>query len=147
VTTKTLLSLIALLLLAANAWAQELIHGRTVGISDGETIEVLTAENQVLHVRVAWIDAPEVGQAFGRRAKQFMSALAFGRDVELGPQAIDRYGRTVAMVFVDGRDVGLELIKEGLAWTYEPYLPEASSEIQAKYSVAETAARVSRPGL
>lgn len=60
---------------------------------------------------MAWIDAPELGQAFGRRAKQLMSALVFGKDVELHPRGVDRYARTVAMVFVDGRDVGLELIK------------------------------------
>src|SRR6516164_7588293 len=88
-----------------------------------------------------------MGQAFGRRAKQLMSALVFGKDVELRPHTIDRYGRTVAMVFVDGRDVGLELIKQGLAWAYEHYLPEASAEIQAQYTAAETAARVSRRGL
>jgi endonuclease YncB( thermonuclease family) len=55
-----------------------------------------------------------MGQAFARRAKQAMSELVFGNDVELRPHAIDRYGRTVAMVFVDGRDVGLELIRAGL---------------------------------
>jgi hypothetical protein len=64
----------------------------------------------LLRIRVSWINAPELGQAFGRRAKQIMSALVFGKDVELHQHAIDRYGRTVAMVFVDGRDVGLELI-------------------------------------
>ena len=63
-----------------------------------------------------------------------MSTLVFGKDVELRPHAIDRYGRTVAMVFVDGRDVGLELIKTGLAWAYEHYLPEASPDIQAQYT-------------
>jgi micrococcal nuclease len=75
-----------------------------------------------------------------------MSVLTFGKDVELRPHAIDRYGRTVAMVFVGGRDVGLELIKAGLAWAYDHYLPEASPEIQAKYAALETAARVSRLG-
>jgi endonuclease YncB( thermonuclease family) len=51
------------------------------------------------------------------------------------------------MVFVGGRDVGLELIKEGLAWSYDQYLPEASPEIQVQYPAAENAARVSRLGL
>ena len=144
---KTLLSLSALLLLATHVLAQDVIRGRTVAVTDGDTIKVLTAENQLLRVRVAWIDAPEMGQAFGRRAKQFMSALVFGKDVELRPLAIDRCGRTVAMVFVDGRDVGLELVKAGLAWAYDHYLPEASPEIQVKYAALETAARVSRLGL
>jgi endonuclease YncB( thermonuclease family) len=117
--TKTILCLLGLLLLATYTLAQDVIRGRCVAVSDGDTIKVLVTGRELLRIRVAWIDAPEMGQPFGRRAKQFMSALVFGKDVELHPHAIDRYGRTVAMVFVDGRDVGLELIKAGLAWAYE----------------------------
>jgi micrococcal nuclease len=65
--------------------------------SDGDKIKALTAKNQLLRARIAWIDAPEMGQAFGRRAKQFMSALVFGKDVELRPHSIHRCGRTVAI--------------------------------------------------
>jgi Staphylococcal nuclease homologue len=104
---------------------------------------VLTAETQLLRVRVAWIDAPERSQAFGQRAKQAMSSLVFGKDVERF-HAIDRYGRLVCMVFVDGQDAGLELIKEGFAWVYSKYLPEASGEIQQSYTAAEAAARAAR---
>ena len=117
-----------------HAFGQDVIYGRVVAVTDGDTIKVLTAENQLLRVRVAWIDAPEMGQAFGRRARQLMSALVFGKDAELRPHTIDRYGRTVAMLFADGRDVGLELIKQGLAWAYEHYLPQANPEIQARAS-------------
>jgi endonuclease YncB( thermonuclease family) len=145
---KCVLYLFALLLLAPQLFGQQQIErGRVVGISDGDTISVLTTDKQLLRIRVAWIDAPEMGQAFGYRAKQAMSELVFGKEVELRPHTIDRYGRTVAMVFVDGRDVGLELIKEGLAWAYDHYLPEASPEIQAQYPAAETAARGSQLGL
>jgi endonuclease YncB( thermonuclease family) len=52
-----------------------------------------------------------MGQAFGQRAKQAMSTLVFGKDVELRFHTVDRYGRLVCMVFVDGTDAGLELIK------------------------------------
>ena len=54
---------------------------------------------------------------------------------------------TVAMVFVDGTDAGLELIKEGFAWAYAKYLPEASVETQQSYTAAEAAARAARIGL
>jgi endonuclease YncB( thermonuclease family) len=127
---EPLLSLLAWLLLAACAWSQDVIGGRTVAVTDGDTIKVLTAENQLLRVRVAWIDAPEMGQAFGRRAKQAMSELVFGKEVELRTNGLDRYGRTLAVVFVDGTDAGLELIKEGFAWAYTKYPPEASVETQ-----------------
>ena len=145
--TKTLHSLLALLLLAAQVFAQDVINGRCVGVHDGDTIQVFAPGRPLLRIRLAFCDAPEMGQAFGYRAKQAMSELVFGKEVELHPHTIDRDGRTVAMVFVESRDVGLELIKEGLAWAYDHYLPEASPEIQAQYPAAETAARVSRLGL
>ena len=90
----------AWLLLAAHAFAQDVIRGRCVAVSDADTIKVLATGRELLRIRVAWIDAPEMGQAFGRRVKQFMGALVFGKYVELRPQAIDRYGRTVATAFV-----------------------------------------------
>jgi endonuclease YncB( thermonuclease family) len=69
------------------------------------------------------------------------------KDVELRFHTVDRYGRLVCMVFSDGTDAGLELIKEGLAWAYAKYLPEASVAIQQSYPAAEAAARASRVGL
>jgi endonuclease YncB( thermonuclease family) len=139
--------LLAWLLLATHALAQDVIHGRVVGVTDGDTIKVLTAEKQLIRVRVAWIDAPESSQSFGQRAKQAMSALVFGKDVELRFHTVDRYGRLVCMVFSDGTDAGLELIKEGLAWAYSKYLFEASVETQQSYTAAEAAARAARIGL
>jgi endonuclease YncB( thermonuclease family) len=141
------LSLVAWLLLAVHALAQDVIHGRVTAVNDGDTIKVLTAEKQLLRVRVAWIDAPESSQAFGQRAKQAMSVLVFGKDVELRFHTVDRYGRLVCMVFVDGTDAGLELIKEGFAWAYAKYLPEASLDIQQSYTAAEAAARAQAIGL
>jgi endonuclease YncB( thermonuclease family) len=57
-----------------------------------------------------------------------MSELVFGYDVELRPHTIDRYGRLVAIVFVGGKDAGLELLKAGMAWpttgiSYKPRKP------------------------
>ena len=101
--------LFALLFFCGPAVAQESIwYGCCVGVSDGDTIKVLTDAKQQIRVRIAFIDAPEKGQAFGRRAKEAMSELVFGKDVELRPHTIDRYGRLVARVFVEGRDAGVK---------------------------------------
>jgi endonuclease YncB( thermonuclease family) len=112
-----------------------------------DTIKVLATGRELLRIRLAWIDAPERGQAFGSRAKQAMNELVFGKDVELRFHTVDRYGRLVCMVFVDDTDASLELIKEGLAWAYAKYLPEASVAIQQNYTAAEAAARAARIGL
>ena len=64
------------------------IHGRITGIVD--TINVLILGKQHIRVRLAFVDAPERGQAFGQRAKQAKSELVFGKDVKLRPHTIDR---------------------------------------------------------
>jgi endonuclease YncB( thermonuclease family) len=116
---------------------QEPIRGRIIAVVDGDTVKVLTAAKQQIRVRLAFVDAPEKGQAFGQHAKQAMSELVFGKDVELHPHSIDRYGRLVAVVYVNGTDAGLELLKEGLCWVYEKYVVQAAAEIQTRYRDAQ----------
>jgi endonuclease YncB( thermonuclease family) len=143
-----LAALLSLLLVTAVLGQGPIVmHGKVIGISDGDTIKVLVAGRQLIKVRVSWIDAPEMHQAFGYRAKQAMSELVFGKDVELRPQAIDRYGRLVAQVFVNGNDAGLEMLRLGLAWVFESYIKEASAGIQASYRQAQEEARAKRSGL
>lgn len=136
------------LLFAVYADAQATtLRGRCVAVIDGDTVEVVIDQHQLLRIRVAWIDAPEIGQAFGNAAKQAMARLVFGREVELRPHVWDRYGRLVAMVIVDHTDAGLELVKQGLAWAYWRYLPEASADIQDSYRTAHETAQANRLGL
>jgi|SRR6516164_7223679 endonuclease YncB( thermonuclease family) len=123
------------------------IHGRITGIVDGDTINVLILRKQQIRVRIAFIDAPEKGQAFGERAKQVMSELVFGKDVKLRPHTIDRDGRLVARVLIDNQDAGLELLKQGLCWVYEKYIPEATIDIEASYRAAQATAQSDKLGL
>jgi micrococcal nuclease len=134
--------------LAPSVLGQELEnHGRVVGVTDGDTLKILVGDQKLLRVRLAFCDAPEKKQAFGSRAKQAMSELVFGKDIDLRLHAMDRYGRTVAQVRVDGKDVGLEMVREGMAWVYEHYITEASSEVQESYRKAQEEAKAKRHGL
>lgn len=123
------------------------MRGKVVGVSDGDTVKVLVADQHFIGVRIAFLDSPEMHQAFGYRAKQAMRELVFSREVELRPHAIDRYGRLVAQVFVNGTDAGLEMISQGYAWCYERYMPEAGPDIQTRYRKAQDEARAKRLGL
>jgi endonuclease YncB( thermonuclease family) len=123
------------------------IHGRITGIVDGDTINVLIRGKQQIRVRIAFIDAPEKGQPFGQRAKQALRELVFGKDVKLRPHSIDRHGRLVARVLVDGQDAGLELLKQGLCWVYEKYVAQATTDIEASYRAAQATAQSDKLGL
>jgi micrococcal nuclease len=136
------------LLLASDALSQEaIVAARVVGVVDGDTVKALVAGNELLRIRLSWIDAPEKSQAFGQRSKQHLSELVFGREVELHIHGLDRYGRTLAVIFVNSIDANLEQVRSGMAWCYTRYLSEAPPDIQPSYQQAETVAREERRGL
>jgi endonuclease YncB( thermonuclease family) len=104
--------------------------GEVVGVSDGDTITVLV-NREARKVRLYGIDTPERKQAFGMKAKQFTSSLAFGKNVTVTVMNKDRYGRYVAIVRLDdGRILNRELVRHGYAWWYSSYAPK-DKELQA----------------
>ncbi len=102
------------LVLLSSFFAPDSFSARCIGVSDGDTIVVLRDRSSI-KVRLEGIDCPERGQDFGHKAKQFTSRLVFGKTVKIDAIGQDRYGRIVARVVVDGKDVSVELLKLGLA--------------------------------
>jgi len=90
-------------------------------VHDGDTKTVLTAGNVQLKIRLEEIDAPEIKQPFGQQSKQALSALVFGKVVEIWSTGKDRYCRTRARIFVDGTDVNLAMVRSGMAWRFDRY--------------------------
>ncbi|PRY05712.1 endonuclease YncB(thermonuclease family) [Pontibacter ummariensis] len=94
---------------------------KVIGIKDGDTIELLR-NGQAVTVRLYGVDTPEKTQAFGQRARQYTSDLAFGKNVRLIAHNTDRYGRTVGTIILpDGRSLNEELVRNGYAWHYKAY--------------------------
>lgn len=51
------------------------------------------------------VDAPEMSQSGGSEAKQKLESLIFGKEVVYEVQARDDYGRIIAQVWVDKKNV------------------------------------------
>jgi micrococcal nuclease len=112
----------------------ETFTGNCVGVHDGDTISVMKA-GRAVKIRLEGIDCPEMGQDFGTRVKTFTSGMVFGKGVQVKEYNLDKYGRMVARVYVQGRDVSLELVKAGLAWHFKKYSSDpilAEAEEQAR---------------
>ena len=60
-------------------------------------------------VRIANVDAPELGTCGGRTAKKALEELIDGKTVHLKPKAVDKYDRLVAEVSHNGVDIALFL--------------------------------------
>jgi endonuclease YncB( thermonuclease family) len=127
--------------------AAKVIHGRVVGVSDGDSVTVLDAQKTQYKIRLAGIDAPERAQAYGQKAKESLSDLVFGKTVEVEWSKQDRYGRIVGMITLAGVDINLEQIKRGMAWHYKQYQNEQSPEDRVAYAQSESQARDKKLGL
>lgn len=95
--------------------------GTVIGVTDGDSIVVLTVSNKQIKVRLEGIDCPELGQDFGEEAKQVTVGLCFKMKVRIEETGKDRFGRTLAFVFVNEVCLNKELLKEGMAWHYKKY--------------------------
>ncbi|MCM3871714.1 MAG: thermonuclease family protein [Pyrinomonadaceae bacterium] len=123
------------------------LAGRVVAIADGDTITILDIGRAQHRIRLTGIDAPESRQAFGTVSKQNLSRLIFGKLVIVEYNKLDKYGRVVGKVILDGRDICLEQVRAGLAWHYKQYEAEQDLEDRRSYGAAERAAREQALGL
>jgi len=127
-----------------------------INVADGDTLTVLDDQRRSHKVRLAGIDAPERGQAFGRRATEALALLTKNQRVTVDGGKTDRYQRRIGIVrvaptecsaCVPSVDVGLALIGVGLAWHYRAYAREQSTANREQYQQAEAGARVRHDGL
>ena len=89
---------------------------------DGDTCTTTTGE----WVRLACIDTPElVGMRAepvpAKAARDFLRNLVVGKKVRIRRITEDRYGRTVAELFVGERNVQRDMVATGHAEVYQRY--------------------------
>ncbi len=138
--------LVSFLLAFVDARADVLI-GKVVGITDGDTITVLDGDKTQHKIRLMGIDAPEKKQEFGNESKKALSNYIYQKEVIVEYKKQDRYKRKVGKVIFDKQDICLQMIKDGLAWHYKDYEKEQSKTDRDLYSQAELKARNEKVGL
>jgi micrococcal nuclease len=116
------------------------LEGMVVSVTDGDTIKLLR-DNKQYRIRLNGIDAPEMGQAYGMKAKEALASLVAGKQVEVVVRDTDRYGRYVGDVIVDGKSANAELVAVGFAWHYLEYSKDDT------LAALEKAAREKKLGL
>lgn len=129
---------------------------QVTSVSDGDTFTAVTADGERVRIRLLGIDAPETardGQPAECGAKQAadeLRSLIAGRSVTVTSDPVgdevDRFGRRLAYVTVDGRDVALALTHAGMA---EAWYPASAPEPTryGDYRKAERTARAANTGL
>ncbi len=108
-------------------------------VQDGDTFKL--PDNKT-RVRLWGIDAPEMGQAYADESRARLKELCEGKAVRLEIKDTDQYGRKVAVVWIKKKNINLQMVKEGLAWHYAYFAPDAKD-----LAAAEKAARKAHKGL
>ena len=121
------------------SWAD--FGARVVAVHEGDHLTI-HHEGRSETIYLKDIDCPELKQPYGKQAKHASAAYVGNREVVVRALKRDRDGRATAEILLqDGRNVGHELLKEGLAWW------QRSASNDASLEVLEELARASRKGL
>lgn len=116
--TTALLSIGFLVFSQAAAAAGPTLSGTVVAVHGGDTLTVQSGSS-LYKVRLSDVDAPEMGQVFGKQAQQFTEQSVLGQQVWVTVFWVDMQGRRIGEVITeDGRVLNEELVHAGLAWYY-----------------------------
>jgi len=119
-------------------------------ITDGDTVQAITPEGTKLKVRLYGIDAPETakgkvpGEPFGSDARHHLASLVGQKAVRVEIHDIDHYRRMVAIIWLNERNVNLEMITAGMAEAYREYLKQP---YRTPFLQAEQEAKAQRKGI
>ena len=115
-------------------WTVRVVH-------DGDTVTCHDTDGRPHRIRLVGIDAPELEQAHGRVARGALARKLAERRVAVASRGFDKHGRLLATLWIDDRDINLEMVEEGHAWVFGGFAPDP--ELVA----AESRARGARLGL
>jgi endonuclease YncB( thermonuclease family) len=103
---------------------------KVVRVYDGDTLKAAGHDIEI-KVRLVGIDAPETskkkrepGQPYSQKATKHLVSLVLNKIVDVKGYGTDRYGRILGVVFVNGKNVNIEMIKAGLAEVYRGKQPK-----------------------
>ena len=110
--TRATIGAIVLFLSMASPSAAARLSGRIVNTGDGDTLRA-NLNGKLTTIRLGCVDAPEKKQQYGATsAARLAGLLPRGTAIELRVMDLDRYGRTVGEIYVGGRSVNLQLVRD-----------------------------------
>lgn len=100
------------------------VRGKVVSVVDGNTLEVISTEQETYRIVLAGIDCPEEGQPYAEQAKKFLEESLLRKSVDVKLLGKDRWGNYLGEIMITKVEVNTELVKRGLAWCNEKNTPE-----------------------
>jgi micrococcal nuclease len=145
---KILIQLFIIVLLSSPTLAASY---KVTRVYDGDTV-LCVQDGVQIKVRLVGIDAPEIshnkreaGQPYSQQSMKYLAGLVLNKTVEIKGYGNDQYNRVLGELFIDNKNINLEMIKTGLA---EAYKGKAAKGFNTdSYIVSEAAAKKSSKGM
>ena len=116
-----------------------------VEVSDGDTLKLSDGKT----FRLYGVNAPEVKEPFFEEAKAFTENLVLGKEISFEQEEnykVDKFGRELGYVFIDGVNLNIELVRNGLARVVL-YEKRAKIKYQDELLSAEKSAKEMKLGI
>ena len=126
-------------------------HFKVVRVYDGDTVKAVGHDIEI-RVRLVGIDAPETskakhkpGQPYGKKAGKYLAGLVLNKIVDIKGYGSDRYGRILGEIFIEDKNVNLEMVETGYAEVYSGQPPRGF--YLSAYQMVEKKARHANLGI
>lgn len=133
------------------------IEGHVVDVYDGDTITVMDKDRNEWKVKLAAVDAPELGQTFGKKAKKELVELVIDRPVTVTFDRTEGGDRIVGIVELESQreilvsvfpiNINKYLVGQGFAWYDRSFERDQDVDERKLYSKLEADARQGKKGL
>ena len=124
---KALMSIICFLFLPTSSLANPF---KVTEVCDGDTIKV-KGYGVEIKLRLAGIDAPETtknkigfGQRYSQEARGYLSGMVLNKTIEIKGHGYIHFDLMLGTVFLDGKNINLEMVRAGLAEVYRREPPK-----------------------
>lgn len=110
----------------AESYTENLIWGKVVDISDGDTLTMQGDGKKMIRVQLAYIDAPDLDDNSGETQPLYRESTNALREMTLNKEVIveslgtDQFGRVEGMIFIDQTNINMEMVRLGMAELYAP---------------------------
>ncbi|QIM49862.1 thermonuclease family protein [Pusillimonas sp. DMV24BSW_D] len=99
------------------------VQCEVTSVHDGDSMRArCPGMKDTVRIRIHQIDAPEIGQAYGKTSRDTLRRLCVrGRTAAFSIVGKDDYGRLLAGVECRQKDVATTMLESGAAWVYRQY--------------------------
>lgn len=115
----TILSLVSNFFLLNKVRSENLV----IEVADGDTFQLKSGKR----VRLMGVDSPEIERCAGPEAKNRLSDLILGKNVELKEEVTEAYGRSMALVYQGSILINKVMLEEG--WGRPDYRKNSQRDI------------------